>query len=110
MKKYSLIFLTLGILLSFIPIYCSIGLIYTDYLNPELSAEEWLNLYHSKIMFGFFDGLYMNGLASFIPGIISIFLLVSSLKYQVHKKLKSLNKFFLVLSIVFTTLGVFRFM
>ncbi len=99
----------MGILLSFIPIYSTTGLIYTSYAYPELGGEEWLDLYHSKVMFGIFEGRYTNGLASFIPGVASI-LLLYRLKFQKINKLKSLNIFFLVLSSIFTMLGIFRFM
>jgi len=108
MKKYSSILLVLGILLSFIPIYSSIGLIYTDYAYPELNGKEWLNLYHSKVMFGIFEGRYANGLVSFLLGVVSGLLLLFSLLND--KKLKLLKIFFLLLSFVFTSLGLFRFM
>jgi hypothetical protein len=108
MKKYDTTFLVLGILLSFIPIYSFTGLVYLEYTNTELNGIELFNLYHSTIMLNLFDGYYANGLASFIPGIVSGLLLLLSLLND--KKLKSLKILFLLICFVFTSLGLFRFM
>ena len=96
MKKYDLLFLALGTLLSIIPVYVGLGWVYICMIYPELSQSETVSIYHSQILFNLLNGRYSSLIFSFLCGLVAGLLLLISLITSINRK----DKFFKIVKII----------
>ena len=105
MKKYDLLFLSFGTLLTIIPVYVILGWVYICINQPELSQSETVAIFYSQILFNLFDGRYSSSIfilsCGFIAGILLIASLITSINRN-DKLLKIVKILVLSINVLFT--------
>lgn len=106
MKKYDNLYLTLGSLLSIVPIYKGLGWIHVFNKYPELDQAEKVLIYNSEILFNLFNSRYSSALFFLSCGLIAGVLLLISLLNSINRKDKFLK---IIKMILFFINGLFTF-
>ncbi len=113
MKKYDILFLSIGIILSIIPIYVGLGWIYVCAIYPNLSQSETVAIFDSQILFNLFNGRYSSALftlsCGFVAGILLLISLVYSLQNNGNKTL-TIKVILFVINVIFTGWTLFGLM
>lgn len=102
MKKYDILFLSIGTIFSIIPVYVGLGWIHVFNKYPELEQAEKVIHYDSEILFNLFSGRYSSALFALSCGLIAGILLIVSLITSINRN----DKFLKIVKILVLSINV----